>query len=132
MQFIAPRDEIAIPEKDLPRVDELPKNHRHRGLFSNHFNNHSNRSSRDQSSETLDRPEEEEEVFASEGGLDIKKYPTHLQLLHALITVSRAYDSHEIYRKFVSLFDKALLHSRFNFLNCLPSIHVCLSLSTFL
>ena len=44
MEFIAPRNAIDIPEKDLPNVDDLPKNNNKRGFSSgSHGNLTSNR-----------------------------------------------------------------------------------------
>lgn len=81
MEFLAPRDEMQIPEKDLPKVEEIPKGASRRNM------NHglgSNYSSKDGSPDKDVKEEEEEE---EEVHFEIEKFPKHLQMLHALLKV---------------------------------------------
>ena len=81
MEFLAPRDEIKVPEKDLPKVEEIPKGASRRNMI----NNINGGSKHNSGSEKEEKEDDEEEDLGVQ--FEVDRFPKHLQMLHALLKV---------------------------------------------
>lgn len=84
MEFLTPRDEIKIPEKDLPKVEEIPKGASRRNM-KNGLSNGSGGGKASQNDKEDNKQEDEESE--EEVQLDSENSPKHLQMLHTLLKV---------------------------------------------
>ncbi|XP_074643701.1 protein unc-79 homolog [Tubulanus polymorphus] len=84
VEFIAPRDAVKLPEKELPKVDDITKGDREKLKHSSQSHNRAIPITPCQTEKEENEEEEEEEVEEPPNFI-LDQLPSHLQLIHALL-----------------------------------------------